>query len=161
MRFAKPALVALKNMKPCEHSGEHDTIILSDHSRSPLGIDREIIERKSRTANGTLRKYQVASKRTFSLSWENLPGLAMRPGENKPDTADGHAGARELEAFCECATGLVHAYISSFDETPAFAEEIDWDSDPIVKVMIASYSVTLNKRGKYEMYDTDLSMEEV
>jgi len=160
VRFAKPALVALKNMKPCEHDGDHDIIILSDHGRSPLGIDREIIERKARTANGTLRKYQVASKRTFSLSWENLPGV-HGAGQLRPNTADGHAGARQLEEFCECATDLVHAYISSFDDTPKFPEGIDWESDPLVKVMISSYSVTLNKRGRYEMYDADLSMEEV
>lgn len=166
MRFAKPALVALKNMRT-DNNGVllfPDPIVLSDHSRSPLGIDREIIERKTRTANGTLRKYHVTSKRNFSLSWENLPGKAKDfDAQVKPFTADGHAGAMELEEFCDNATGLVYAYISSFDDAPKFPEDIVWEASAagIVKVMITGYSVTLNKRGRYEMYDADLSMEEV
>ena len=67
---------------------------LSDHNRQPLSISYEMIEKSQRTANGTLRKYVVATKRTFSTSWEMLPSVSS-------STVDGYMGAHALKKFYE------------------------------------------------------------
>jgi len=59
---------------------------VTDHNRSPVSVSVERIEHSVRTANGTLRKYHVADKRSFSVSWEMLP-------THSNQTIDKHAGA--------------------------------------------------------------------
>jgi hypothetical protein len=46
---------------------------LSEHNRGAANISTEIIDNRKRTVSGTLRSYFVATKKTFSFSWENLP----------------------------------------------------------------------------------------
>ena len=46
---------------------------LTDHNRQPITVTPSIIEHASRMANGKMRKYVIASKRTISTSWTNLP----------------------------------------------------------------------------------------
>jgi hypothetical protein len=46
---------------------------ISDHGRSPLSITPERIEKKQRMADGTLRRYVIAKKRSFSCSWDHFP----------------------------------------------------------------------------------------
>jgi len=46
---------------------------LTDHNRSPLDISYEVIEKSSRMADGTMRKFVVAKKKKFSLSWSDVP----------------------------------------------------------------------------------------
>lgn len=53
-----------------ENNGQ---LTLSDHSRSPLGVSYETIENMQRMADGTARKYVIATKRKFSCSWQLLP----------------------------------------------------------------------------------------
>jgi hypothetical protein len=46
---------------------------LTDHNRQAMMIDFELLEKASRMANGTMRKYVVARKRKVSTSWIDLP----------------------------------------------------------------------------------------
>lgn len=46
---------------------------LSDHNRSEIKIDYEVIENSKRMANGKTRKYVVANKKTVSTSWNFFP----------------------------------------------------------------------------------------
>lgn len=73
-----------------ENSG--GTITLSDHSRSPLSINYDIISRSERMADGTLRQYVVSKKQNFSCSWSMLPTL-------RSQVADGNADARDMQDF--------------------------------------------------------------
>lgn len=50
-----------------------DGKVVPDHNRSELSFEYEIIEKKQRMWDGTLRKYHIASKRIFSVSWDMLP----------------------------------------------------------------------------------------
>lgn len=71
---------------------------VSDHNRSELSVDVERIGNSHRMANGTMRKYWVADKRTFSCSWDMLPTLSTQ-------TVDGFMGAAAIENFYNTTTG--------------------------------------------------------
>lgn len=75
---------------------------VTDHNRSALQVSIEPIEKKTRMANGRLRKYVVGKKRSWTCSWEMLP-------THKDDvtvgtksyfgTVDGGIGADGIETF--------------------------------------------------------------
>lgn len=52
---------------------EERFLIISDHNRDPLDISTERIEQRQRMANGTMRSYHIADKRTVSTSWGMIP----------------------------------------------------------------------------------------
>jgi hypothetical protein len=74
-------------------------LTLSDHSRSPLSISYEVIEKFQRMANGTARKYVVARKKNLSCGWTQLPSRKTLGGRNF--IADGNADANSMKAFYE------------------------------------------------------------
>jgi len=129
--LAKPRLMQL---------GGHG---LTDHNRGPLQIDTERIENKQRMADGTMRKYVVADKRTFTIQWDGVPGAANQ-------TVDKLWGADDLETFYYATYGPITlnlTYATGRDES--------------ITVMIESFSKTLNKRGLYDLYTVNLTLEEV
>lgn len=46
---------------------------LTEHNRKEGQVSLEIIGNGQRSVVGTMRKYTVATKRTFSFSWDNVP----------------------------------------------------------------------------------------
>lgn len=69
-------------------------LTLSDHSRSPLSVDYDIIEKQSRMADGTLRKHVIAKKKVFSCSWSLIPTI-------QSFMVDSHADAKTMKDFYE------------------------------------------------------------
>lgn len=131
MKFVHPTLMRWNDAK------------VTDHNRSELGIDVERIERSNRMANGTLRKYWIADKRSFSTSWDMLPARARF-------TVDGAWGALEMEDF--------------YNSTPgAFDLELNYASQEPenYRVVFKSFSATLVKRGVYDFYEVNVTLEEV
>lgn len=116
---------------------------VTDHNRSALSIAVERIETAKRMANGTMRKYWVADKRAFSCSWEMLPNSAAF-------TVDGHAGADGIENIYDAQRGafLLQLHVGNGTVEP-------------YTVMFTEFSKTLNKRGKFDFYDVNVTMEEV
>lgn len=117
--------------------------IVTDHNRSPLSVDVERIERVSRMANGTLRKYVIADKRTFSMSWENVPSKATF-------TVDGGWGANEIETFYNNNKGAVTLVLRFSD-----------GSTETYTVVLTEFSKELSGRGRYDMYNVNVTLEEV
>ena len=129
---------------------------LSDHNRQPLAISSEIIEKSQRTANGTMRKYVVASKNTFSTSWQMLPSVSSQ-------TIDGYMGAQELLDF----------YRNNYDNSITLKVYAGGISSPTqvkasatttynTTVFIKSFSATIEKRlGGIDFWNIDISFEEV
>lgn len=116
---------------------------ISDHNRSELQISPERIEKKQRMADGTMRKYVVADKMTFSVSWRDLPHSAEF-------TVDGFWGANEMTDFYLINMG-------------AFALELTL-GDGTVKtytVMFSDFSSSISKRGTYDFWEVSATMEEV
>jgi len=116
---------------------------ITDHNRQPLAIDVERIEKKQRMANGTLRKYIVADKRSFTTSWNMLP-------KNTSQTVDGFWGADDIEQFYNTVTGSFSLEISDGD-----AETYTYN------VMFSDFSKTISKRGSVDFWEINVSMEEV
>jgi len=130
--FMKPAFVAFGGAK------------LTDHNRAPVGVQVERIEEKVRMANGTMRKYIVADKHTFSLSWTDLP-------HSKDYTVDGFWGGREIINFFNSQSGPFNLVLTNGDG------------------IINTYSVLfasgpqreVKKRGFYDFWDLSIELEEV
>ena len=70
-------------------TGVIDYVKITDHNRSPLGINIERIENSQRTANGTMRKNIIAEKHRFDLSWNDVPNVSQY-------TVDGGYGAGQI-----------------------------------------------------------------
>lgn len=129
--MAKPTLVRLAGVE------------LSDHNRSALAIAPERIEKKIRTANGSLRKYHVADKLTFSMSWEMLPLLSSQ-------TVDGKGGAVTIRNIYVTNKGPMSFDIRNHNGTTS-----------TFTVMFVSCNWTIVKRWDVEYRDVDISLEEV
>lgn len=150
MAFVRPALISVTAPGGSAKS-------LSDHNRSPLDISYEPIEKSQRTANGTMRKYVVATKRTFTTSWQDLPGMTSQ-------TVDAKMGAMELKKF----------YEDNFDNSFVFKIYAGSESSPTQRaaatptetvntsVFISNFSCTISKRlGGIDFWNVDISFVEV
>lgn len=116
---------------------------ITDHNRSELQISSERIEKKQRMANGTMRKYVVADKNTFSVSWRELPHSASF-------TVDGYWGANEMFTFYSSTIGAFDLEITYGD-----------GSTETFSVMFSDFSSSINKRGFYDFWETSVTMEQV
>lgn len=116
---------------------------ISDHNRSELGISVERIENKQRMANGTSRKYVIADKRTFSVSWDMLPSSTTKTvdgfwaGSNILNFYNGTPGSFNLEITT--GAGVATTYV----------------------VMFTDFSYDIVKRGAVDFWNLSVSMEEV
>lgn len=116
---------------------------ITDHNRSELAIKNDRIEEKTRMANGTMRKYIVADKRTFSCSWADLPQSALF-------TVDGFWGKNEMQTWYNTKPGAFDLKVFYGDGT-----------NETVSVMMSSFAATLSKRGAFDFWNVDVELEEV
>lgn len=115
----------------------------TDHNRGQLTVDTERIEKKHRMANGIMRKYVVADKHTFGISWDNVP-------HSSNFTVDGFMGAEDMRDFWS-------------DNQTGFTLELKF-GDGTTKtytVMFSKFDMELKKRGAYDLYSVSMTMEEV
>lgn len=116
---------------------------LSDHNRSDVSVELDRIEQRTRVASGRMRKFYVADKHSFGLSWSDLPETAAK-------TIDGKWGASEIISFYhstpgEFTLGLVQSNGTLKTYTVVFT---DFSANPV-------------KRWGTYYYDLSLSLEEV
>jgi hypothetical protein len=116
---------------------------VTDHGRAAVSVDTERIGTDARMANGMLRRYVVAYKRTFSTSWDDVPHSASF-------TVDGFWGGREMQNFFRNTTGQFNLKLNYADGT----------SETIV-VAFDSFDSSIKKRGTYEFWDVSVSLVEV
>jgi hypothetical protein len=109
---------------------------LSEHNRSPMSIGYNRIEKTQRMANGTLRKFFIADKKTFNVSWEQLPSYSNY-------TVDGGYGALDLKTFYEGTLGK-----SSFPVTISYGPIIDGTTETR-NMIFTSFSCEVTKRNVY------------
>lgn len=131
IKFAKNAIMEWNGTK------------ITDHNRQDLQVSVERIEVAKRMANGTLRKYIVADKRKFSVSWTDVPHSAAY-------TVDGFWGGKEIENFYNTTVGSFQLRITNGDGVVN-----------TFSVMISSFSKNIKKRGAYDFWDVDIDLEEV
>lgn len=125
---------------------------ISDHGRSPLSVNVERIENKQRMADGTLRRYVVSKKRTWTCSWENLPDKAVS------FLANGQSG-QWMENFHNAVDGSFHMRLRAGSDRDS---NITGLNGVIHEVMIADFSKEITKRGKaFDLWNVDITLEEV
>lgn len=129
--FAKPSLMEWAGNK------------ISDHNRSELQVDVERIEEAVRMANGTRRTYIIADKRTFSVSWEDLP-------HSSSFTVDGFWGKNEIENWYNTVPGSFALRLQFGDGT-----------EKTYTVMMTEFSAELSKRGFYDFWNVSVELTEV
>jgi len=131
---------------------------VSEHNRSEFNMGNVRIEQQARMSDGTLRKYFVADKKTFSCSWNMLPSF-------RNETVDGGWAAEDLKAFYESSKGQ-GAFNIKINPTPFNVSNLE-QSDGVLSqyytysVMFSSCSFTVIKRGLQTYWNVDLSMEQV
>lgn len=116
---------------------------ITDHNRSEVSITPERLGDSKRMANGTMRQYVIADKRSFDVSWSDLP-------HNSAWTVDGFAGGREIEAFYN---QQVQPFVLRLVEGDGTTTDYF--------VTITDFSKSIKKRGAYDFWDLDITLEEV
>lgn len=125
---------------------------VSEHNRSEFNISNNRIEEVKRMSNGTLRKFFVADKKTFSLSWDMLPSYRTL-------TVDGAWGAEDLRSFYYSTEGQNAFNIRvNFAKTGSSQESSGYEQ---YNVIFKDCSFTVVKRGLQPHWNVSLTMEEV
>lgn len=125
---------------------------VTEHNRSQFDMVPERIESVRRMANGTLRKYYVADKYNFSLSWDMLPSYRTL-------TVDGAWGAEDLRSFYSSTEGQGIFNIRVNVAKDGTNQEDSGYEEYAVNITNASFVVV--KRGIQPHWNVSISMEEV
>lgn len=125
---------------------------ISDHGRDPLQISVNRIENSQRTARGTLRRYTVAKKHSFTVGWNNIPST------NVPLLANGQPG-QWIEDFHDTHNGAFKMRLragSDMDKT------IIGLNGKVIDVVITEFSKEVVKRTPtFDLLNIDMTLEEV
>lgn len=115
---------------PIDALMQWDGVDITDHGRAPITVDTEKLMNEQRMVDGTLRRYIVAEKRTWSVSWENL--FSKDEG-----AVDGYISGESMLKF--------------YNETPGEFQLTltmgDGETESIL-VMFASFSYEVQKRSQ-------------
>lgn len=129
---------------------------LSDHNRSPVQESNERIETSKRMANGLMRKYVVASKKSFQIQWTMIPGLSSQ-------TVDGYLGAMSMRDLYNNNFGKSMT-LSLYVGTSSSATQLkSTNPNPTntFTVFVSDFNATINKRlGGVDYWDASISFEE-
>jgi len=131
---------------------------VSEHNRSEFNIGTIRIEQQQRMANGTLRKYHVADKKSFNVSWLMLPSF-------RNETADGGWAAEDLKAFYESSAGK-GSFDIKINPGPFSTTLVEDSSGSLVDyytytVVFTSCDFVIVKRGLQTYWNVSISMEQV
>lgn len=125
---------------------------VSEHNRSEFTINPQRIEKTQRMSNGTLRKFFIADKRTFNLSWDMLPHSSSL-------TVDGGWGAGDLRSFYYGSGGQGTFDIKVNLATDGTNQSSSGYEEYTVSITSANFIVV--KRGIEPHWNVSLSMEQV
>lgn len=128
---------------------------LTEHNRSPVGIDINRIEKSERMSNGTLRKLHIADKKMFSVSWSMVPSFSTM-------TVDGGWGAIDLRTFYQSAKGketfkIKISYNGNSQRDEEYTVSFTSCNFTVVKRNVKDHGITTPQ----EFWDVSIAMEEV
>lgn len=129
---------------------------ISDHNRSPLDINVERVGSSSRMVDGTLRRTTVAKKKTFAMSWENLP--SVRNTATGLSTVDGGWAGEDLENFWNSQDDAFQIKLRRGSDIGK-ASTVETEKYTVV---MTEFSKSVNKRGpSIDLWNVSLTLEEV
>lgn len=139
---------------------------VTDHGRTDLSMKSERIGTDKRMADGTLRRQFIGNKRSWDVTWENLPSTNTVTGGYK--TADGGWSGEQIESFYRSTPGKFKmilrrgSAINIADPTPAdSALPFEDQNFYVCYVMFTDFSKTVKSRGSVDFWDISLTLEEV
>jgi hypothetical protein len=126
---------------------------VSEHNRTDFQVGTNRIEKVQRMSNGLMRKFFIADKKTFSVSWQMLPSF-------RTETVDGAWGAEDLKSFYESIAGqgefnIRINYASNAGDTDNTA------TYDVHKVVFTNASFDVVKRGIQPFWNVNITLEEV
>lgn len=125
---------------------------ISDHGRGALSISVESLENKQRMADGTMRRYVVTKKRSFSCSWDNLPNIPTS------FLANGQTG-EWMEAFYNTNN---KAFLMRLRDGQDRDRTFVGAEGEVYTVMLTEFSKEIVKRGPaFDLWNLDVTLEEV
>lgn len=125
---------------------------ITDHGRDPLQVSIERIENAQRMADGTLRRYVVAKKHTFTCSWSNIPSVAGT------HLANGQPGSY-IENWHDTVNGPFYMRLRAGSDRDTTFTGLN---GIVYTVMVTDFSKEVAKRGfTYDMWNLDITLEEV
>lgn len=125
---------------------------ITEHNRSEFAVDSMRIEQTQRMSNGTLRKFHIADKKRFGVSWSMLPTYRTL-------TVDGYWGAEDLRTFYASDEGK-----STFRIRINFAKDGVSQASSGYEEYTVSFtdcSFVVVKRGLQAHWNVSMMMEEV
>ena len=181
-RYARPQAVVwadayeTSNAKYVPSGTEfEDFLILSDHNRSEISIEKQRIENRKRMINGTMRSYHIADKKIYSWQWDMFPSRAFSDSPtfsasgvltNSVDdyTADLAAGGVDLVDWYENHQGpfyMLLAYNKYNEFTVAPYSHLN-EYNEVVRVFFSSCEHSVIKRGgtNHDFWNISVALEE-
>lgn len=160
MTFITPSIIKLQvqggnttEFDSTANIGTGGVLTLSDHSRSPLSVKYDMIEKSQRMADGTLRKYIISKKKVYTCEWTMLPTI-------RSQVADGKADARDLKDFYELNCYKPIDMTMYFSRN--FAERNDVGYTQSVGVFWSSFTFNVVKRYKnFDYWDITAEFTEI
>lgn len=166
--WTRPALMIFSEDLPVEidsSTGQWNLgstfLYLTDDSRSELQISLERIEYKKRMINGRMRAYHVADKKTFSVSWQDLPSNKNEISEVKlSGITTGWASSQQMLDWHKNHTESF--YLTLVYDTPtASADPLKYRLE-FYNVFFEDFSYVVKKRGAtHDLWDISMSLVEV
>lgn len=147
-----PSTVATRNNLIASNKDTLAFRRISEHNRSDLSIGTNRIKQSTRMANGTLREFIIADKKTFSTSWSMLPSY-------RNETVDGAWGAEDLKLFYESLAGQTAFRIKI--NTSQSASSAESSTSNIYTVIFNGFDCSLVKRGIQSYWSVNLTLEQV
>jgi hypothetical protein len=116
---------------------------ITEHNRSAIDAGEERIEVKKRMANGQLRRWTTAIKRTYSFSYTAVPSKTSK-------TVDGQWGGEDMKDF--------------YDTSSDFTLTIHHGDGSVetLTAVITSLTYDITKRSPVsDLWDMSIEIEEV
>jgi hypothetical protein len=129
---------------------------VSEHNRGEFTNRTLRVEQSQRMANGLLRKYVIADKQQWEISWSMLPSF-------RNETVDGAWAAEDLKSFYESQEGAgeFRIKINPTVFAPSNVESGSLSDDYTYTVVFTSCDFSLVKRGLQPFWNVKLSLEQV
>lgn len=133
---------------------------VTDHNRQPIDISFERFERKNRMVDGTLRRYSVSKKRTFTVAWEMLPSkiTGSYGGRTGLATVDGGMAGEDIENWHKNNDGSFYMKLRKGTDEAKLSNDATIE---VVKVMFTDFSKSVEKRGVVDLWSLNITLEEV
>ena len=152
-----PNSVALRNKFTEGTKNNYVFRRVSEHNRSDFNQKTLRIEQNRRMSNGSLRRYFIADKKQWDVSWSMLPSY-------RNETVDGAWAAEDIKVFYESEDGQNPFQIKiNTSHNPANMEDSSyWEATAnTYDVVFTSCDFTVVKRGLQTYWNVNLSMEQV